>query len=83
MFPENDLHGNKTWKHEKDNNLNAEFNINNMQINKCNKVKYLGLIISSNFKSLNHIKYVTDKVNSAKAQLKTAFDSKYSSKHYQ
>lgn len=35
------------------------------------------MIISNNFKSINHVKYITDKVDSARAQLKTAFDSKY------
>lgn len=59
------------------NALKVELSINNTKIKKCDKVKYLGLIISSNFKSINHINYVIDKVNSAKAQLKTVFENKY------
>lgn len=59
------------------NAINCRFMINNVIIKHCNKVKYLGLIISSNFKSINHINYIIEKVNSAKAQLKTIFDSKY------
>lgn len=55
----------------------VEFTINDKKINKCTKVKYLGLIISSNFKSINHISYINDKINAAKAQLKTLFENKY------
>lgn len=54
----------------------SDLRINNIPIKKCNKVKYLGLTISSNFKSINHVNYIIDKVNSARAQLKTAFDRK-------
>lgn len=62
------------------NALDIKLNIDNQKINILDKVKYLGLIISKNYKSINHINYVIGKVNSAKAQLKTAFDSKHLNK---
>lgn len=60
--------------------LNIDLNINSTKIKLCDKVKYLGLIIASNFKSIHHINHIIEKTNIVKAQLKTAFNSKYLNK---
>lgn len=57
--------------------LNIELEIDKTKIKKCTNVKYLGIIISSNFKFNEHVKYIKGKVNAAKSQLLTAFNSKY------
>lgn len=56
---------------------NITLQIENTTIKKFKKVKYLGIIISTNFKSIEHINHIIQKVNTAKAQLKTAFNNKY------
>lgn len=58
-----------------------ELQIDNTNIKKCTKVKYLGIVISSNFKFIEHINHIINKVNSAKAQLKNAFNHKYLNKN--
>lgn len=58
-----------------------ELQIDNTNIKKCTKVKYLGIVISSNFKFIEHINHIIIKVNSAKAQLKNAFNHKYLNKN--
>lgn len=56
---------------------NITLQIEGTTINKLKKVKYLGIIISSNFKSIEHINHIIQKVNTAKSQLKSAFNNKY------
>lgn len=56
---------------------NIELQIENTTIKKCKTVKYLGIVLASNFKFIEHINYTLQKVNSAKAQLKSAFNNKY------
>lgn len=56
---------------------NITLKIENTTIKKVKIVKYLGIIISSNFKQIEHINHILKKVNMAKAQLKTAFNNKY------
>lgn len=56
---------------------NIELKINNTRIEKHTKVKYLGIILSSNFQFKHHIDYILQKVNSTKAQLKSAFNNKH------
>lgn len=58
-----------------------ELQIQNATINKCKKVKYLGIIMSSNFKSIEHINHIIYKINTAKALLKSAFNNKYLNKN--
>lgn len=56
---------------------NIKLKINNITIKTCDKVKYLGIMISSNFKFIDHVKYVTNKLNITRAQLYTAFNNKF------
>lgn len=48
---------------------NIELEINKTKIKKCDKVKYLGIVISENFKFVDHVNYVVTKLNAAKSQL--------------
>lgn len=59
------------------NALNIKLKINETNIKMCKKVKYLGIIISSNFKFIDHVKHVLNKVNIARALLKNAFHDKF------
>lgn len=56
---------------------NIELTLDGTIIKTSKKVKYLGIILSSNLRFIDHIKHITYKVNAVKAQLKTAFNSKY------
>lgn len=56
---------------------NISLQIGNTKINTLKRVKYLGIIISSNFKSIEHINHIIQKVNTTKALLKSAFNNKY------
>lgn len=56
---------------------NIKLIIDGTIIENSKKVKYLGVIISSNSKFINHIKHITGKVNTIKAKLKTEFNNKY------
>lgn len=55
------------------NALNIQLKINDTSIKNYKKVKYLGIIISSNFKFIDHVKHVLNKVNIAKSLLEKAF----------
>lgn len=56
---------------------NIELEINKIKIKKCDKVKYLGIIISSNFKFIEHVKHITTKLNTTKVTLRKLFNNKY------
>lgn len=60
---------------------NIELRIEHTKINKVRKAKYLGIILSSNYKSIEHVNYIIQKVNAAKAQLKSAFNNKHLNHH--
>lgn len=59
------------------NALNIELRINDTSIKNYKKVKYLGVVISSNFKFIDHVKHVLHKVNIAKSLLEKAFRDKF------
>lgn len=58
------------------NALNIDLKINGTNIIGYKKVKYLGIVISSNFKFIEHVNHMLNKVNLAKCLLKRAFNDK-------
>lgn len=57
--------------------MKSNLKINKESVKKVNRVKYLGLVISSNFQFNEHVKYVINKVNAAQAVLSNVFCNKY------
>lgn len=55
----------------------AKLKINNQTINKVKSVKYLGLVFSTNFQFIDHVKHIFKKVNSAQSLLANVFSNKY------
>lgn len=59
------------------NALNIKLEINGTEIHSCKKVKYLGIVISRNFKFIDHVSHMLQKVNIAKSLLRKAFNDKF------
>lgn len=59
------------------NALKIQLKINETNIKSYKNVKYLGIVISSNFKFIDHVKHVLKKVNIARFLLGSAFKDKF------
>lgn len=57
--------------------LSAKLKISNQFIENVKNVKYLGLVLSSNFQFVDHVKHILKKVNTAQSLLSNIFRNKY------
>lgn len=55
---------------------NVKFKLNDFIIEQKSKVKYLGIVFSSNFQFNEHVTHILQKVNIAQCQLKNIFSCK-------
>lgn len=57
--------------------ISTKLKINNQLIERVKNVKYLGLVLSSNFQFVDHVKNILKKVNTAQSLLWNVFSNKY------